>query len=78
MSRTTYGNDKTGTITVVVNDVDSKDTDEPKVFAGTKTWDIPETDDNVPRTGRKRSSVTVSSFSLCMFFSVFREYKFAK
>ena len=78
MRRTTYGNDKTGAITVVVEDVDSKDTDEPKVFAGTKPSDIPETDDNVPRTGRKRSSVTVSSFSLCMFFLFMVNINFAQ
>ena len=66
MSSTTYGNDQTGGITVVIEDVDNKDTDQPEVSEGK---DITESDDNPPRPGHKRGSVTVSSFPL--YFMVF-------
>ena len=64
MSRTTYDNEKTGGITVIVEDIDKSDIDEhlPQASGVKKHFAVKEKDDNGQRTGRKRGSVTVSSF----------------
>ena len=64
MSGTTYGNGKTGGITVIVEDIDNSDLDEhlPQASGGKKHLTDKEKDDIGQRTGRKRGSVTVSSF----------------
>ena len=64
MSRTTYGNEETGGITVIVEDIDNLDLDEhlPQESGGKKRFAEKEKDGNGQRAGRKRGSVTVSSF----------------
>lgn len=62
MSQTTYGNDETGNITVVIEDTDEQ---EPKVFpvnnSAAKKDKVPNDDNTQKSTGRKRGSVTVST-----------------
>ena len=65
MSRVTYGNEETGGITVIVEDIDNINPDEhsqhsPRVSAGRNQ--LKDKDDNSQRTDRKRGSVTVSTF----------------